>query len=530
MAVNVTQLAAALRLGDGTTAPVEPLAGILTRLGGVADAFISLLASDAPSVVKDESKIRFTSYLYDMPSVVSGDRYAAAWRNSGAAALVANWIVRRVVVTVASDGTETPVPVDPVDPVPGGTGVTETRVQELIQTHTDLIAAHHIPSTAVDADEVRAIIADSLAAGDSRGVELARSLVLPTGGTTSSFSVDFVLAANAPAGVTVAANTLRVPRRRTSDDVLGIWAVSVVGGAERDEVFIPWGGGGFVEETDTRNEYSYHGLSFDSDVETVDRFIDVVYAPKRTGNYGTVSLSGDGDTLPANSRVFFYLALSSGVTVTTGGDGGGGDGVDQTARDAASEAQSDIDEHEAGPHNTDQTARDAAAQSQSEIDTHEAALHNTDQTARAAASQAQTDIDNHETNHPTGGGGGGVQRVTALGTPVAVDADLRGFEFPTATADLVVDAWDAATYSKFLIAVVSGTGTKTHTQLEISRIPTMLPNGTHQFQLVVGSWTTDVVVDLHISLHKGSTNRFVVSGLNAAFFAANAIAQIYGIS
>ena len=102
MAVNVTQLAAAIRLGDGVTAPVEPLLSILTRSLGVADATIALLAPDAPDAVKDEATVRFTAYLYDTPSAPSGDRYAAAWRNSGAAALVASWVVRRIVEDAGS--------------------------------------------------------------------------------------------------------------------------------------------------------------------------------------------------------------------------------------------------------------------------------------------------------------------------------------------------------------------------------------------------------------------------------------------
>ena len=97
MAVNVTQLAAALRLGDGVTAPVEPLLSILTRLLGVGDATVALLAPDAPDVVKDEAVINYAAQLFDKPSAPSGDRYAAAWRNSGAGSLVAAWVVRRVV-------------------------------------------------------------------------------------------------------------------------------------------------------------------------------------------------------------------------------------------------------------------------------------------------------------------------------------------------------------------------------------------------------------------------------------------------
>ena len=97
MAVTLTELAAAMRLGDGTTAPVEPLAGILTRLLAVSMAQVTLVAPDAPAAVKDEASIRFASYLYDAAPASSGGGYAAAWRNSGAMALVSRWVVPRAI-------------------------------------------------------------------------------------------------------------------------------------------------------------------------------------------------------------------------------------------------------------------------------------------------------------------------------------------------------------------------------------------------------------------------------------------------
>ena len=97
MAVTVTQLAAALRLGDGSTAPVEPQLGVLTRLLGVSAEFVEETAPDAPEVVKDEATVRFCSYLYDSPPVARGDGYANAWVNSGAGALLTRWADRRVV-------------------------------------------------------------------------------------------------------------------------------------------------------------------------------------------------------------------------------------------------------------------------------------------------------------------------------------------------------------------------------------------------------------------------------------------------
>ena len=88
---------------------------------------------------------------------------------------------------------------------------------------------------------------------------------------------------------------------------------------------------------------------------------------------------------------------------------GGGGGVDQTARDsatnaqnAASAAQGEIDTHETTTHNTDTVARNAASAAQSEIDAHEASTHNTDITAqstalnaRQTAEQAQTELETH---------------------------------------------------------------------------------------------------------------------------------------
>ena len=145
MAVNVTQLAAALRLGDGVTAPDEPLLGILTRLLGVGDATVALLAPDAPDVIKDEAVINYAAQLYDKPSAASGNRYAAAWLNSGAASLVASWVVRRIVADVDSDSDSAGTA------PPSGTGVSESRINQLIDAaimaHTAIVAAHHEPGT-----------------------------------------------------------------------------------------------------------------------------------------------------------------------------------------------------------------------------------------------------------------------------------------------------------------------------------------------------------------------------------------------
>ena len=335
MAVTVTQLAAAIRAGDGVAAPTEPLLGILTRLEGVATATVQLLAPDAPIGIQDEAAIRYAGYLYDTPSAAAGDRYAAAWRNSGAAALVAAWVVRRVAGTTSEDSNGIPTPDN------GDSGVSEARINQLIGLHSAVIAAHHSPGTVDDA-AVRAIIAAALAPGNSRGDELARTSTLPTLATTNALNITFTVPAGAPAGVSGVGNTLRLPRGKPTDQTLGVWAVAVVDGSEIDEVLIPWGGGGLEEESDSpTTEFSYHGLNMVT--QQADRYLDVVFAGKR-GLFKTISLSGDGDTLPADTIVIFYLAVSGSITVTGDGNGGGGgNGVTETRVEALIQVHEDVE-------------------------------------------------------------------------------------------------------------------------------------------------------------------------------------------
>ena len=139
MAVTLIQLAAALRLGDGEIAPTEPVAGIISRLLGVSQAFVALAAPDAPEAIADEATIRMTAYLYDAPTAASGDRFSAAWRNSGAEALVSRWVVRRA----GSDGEGVPN----VGPSTGGLDDDQVRaiVESLLGQHADLETVHHTP-------------------------------------------------------------------------------------------------------------------------------------------------------------------------------------------------------------------------------------------------------------------------------------------------------------------------------------------------------------------------------------------------
>lgn len=123
MAVTVDQLGQALRLVADGESVEEPHLSILTRQLGVADAFVLLIAPDAPAVVQDEARIRFASYLFDMPDAPRGDFYSAAWRNSGADSLTGRWQERRASVQAAVAGT-----------VVAADGVTLAQVREEIAT------------------------------------------------------------------------------------------------------------------------------------------------------------------------------------------------------------------------------------------------------------------------------------------------------------------------------------------------------------------------------------------------------------
>ena len=94
MAVTLSDLAVAMRLSaDGADLP-QAQQNILTRLMGVADAHIELLAASAPESVKDEAAIRMAAYLYEAPAAGRRDGYANAFVNSGAAALLSYWTPR----------------------------------------------------------------------------------------------------------------------------------------------------------------------------------------------------------------------------------------------------------------------------------------------------------------------------------------------------------------------------------------------------------------------------------------------------
>ena len=99
MAVDLATLAIELRLHtDPATPPAEPLAGVLGRALEAAKGIVGERAGqNAPEAVTDQATIAVASYLYDRPTAPQGERFANAWRNSGAASMLAPWAKVRAV-------------------------------------------------------------------------------------------------------------------------------------------------------------------------------------------------------------------------------------------------------------------------------------------------------------------------------------------------------------------------------------------------------------------------------------------------
>ena len=98
MAVTLTadQLAAELRIGDGTTPLVEPMAGIMDRLLGACSEIVEHYAPAAPESVQNRAVVRLAGYEYDASP--TSNRFRNGFQNSGAQSLLASYRVARAVL------------------------------------------------------------------------------------------------------------------------------------------------------------------------------------------------------------------------------------------------------------------------------------------------------------------------------------------------------------------------------------------------------------------------------------------------
>ena len=92
---TVSQLAADLRLGDGTTEPTGAQGIVLARIDATARAMVLEHAPDAPSEISNEAFVRVSGFLYDSDPSGSTPGGPSALRSSGAAAILSPYRVRR---------------------------------------------------------------------------------------------------------------------------------------------------------------------------------------------------------------------------------------------------------------------------------------------------------------------------------------------------------------------------------------------------------------------------------------------------
>ena len=92
MAVTAEQFSAYLGI-EGRDADQELE---LQRLLDAASAIIETDAPAAPVAIKDLAIQRFAAYQHDQPFAARGQTFANAFVNSGAGAVLARWVVRRL--------------------------------------------------------------------------------------------------------------------------------------------------------------------------------------------------------------------------------------------------------------------------------------------------------------------------------------------------------------------------------------------------------------------------------------------------
>ena len=115
--LTITELAAELRIGDGETAPVEPIAGILTRHLQAARREIMAHAPTAPDPAMTIAAIRLIGYRYFQPPASAGMSFAHALVNSGAADALREWRIPPSAVIDYTGSEVEPAPVPEPEPV-----------------------------------------------------------------------------------------------------------------------------------------------------------------------------------------------------------------------------------------------------------------------------------------------------------------------------------------------------------------------------------------------------------------------------
>ena len=170
VALSTAEIARRVRIPESLAALPE-VGDQLRGFQTLARALVAKSAPEAPGDVQTEAIVAVVSYLYDRPSASSGSRFANVWKNSGAAAMLRAWTVRRALGVLEPGG----APRAP-GPAPGdGTGAKGTPPPAPGDgTDPEARAAAAAAQTAAEAASAAATRAQATADGASAAAETAQ--------------------------------------------------------------------------------------------------------------------------------------------------------------------------------------------------------------------------------------------------------------------------------------------------------------------------------------------------------------------
>ena len=318
----VKQLAFRQRIGAGTGS-ADP-AAIDARVQALTDAWalVQNASQTIPAAKFGEGSLAPTVLDTETSGQPDTDKQLAFRTRIGAGTGNANQAdvdARVVLLTDAWALVQNPTATIPVAKLGDGT---------LTPTLLDTLTSGGQPDPAKQLAFRQRIGADMLS-GDTRGALFAVSPTLPTTATTGAIGGGaWAVEADAPTGVSATASgKVYLPDLRPSDEVDGVWIVSLVDGTEVAEVKFTWGGAG-SESDQNQAERKYAPLKFvASGMGGTGVFVDAVMeSPNDEATF--IRLRGDNYTLPANSTARLYWSVVTGSAGSGQGTGTGGEATD----------------------------------------------------------------------------------------------------------------------------------------------------------------------------------------------------------
>ena len=382
MAVTLTvdALLAAMRLGDSAEELAEA-----TRLLDYSTLAVEQYAPEAPSAAQNEAVIRLASQMFDQPTATRG-AYANAMRNSGAARILMPYRIHR------AGSTEDAIAVAQGAVGTAGNPVVDVQVSggDLVITFNDGTTETHTLPAGMSGDGTDQTARDAATAAQT-AADAAQTDIdeHETNHPTGADSTARVAAGTAQAAADTAQADATTGIANAATAQIAANAAQTTATAAQGEI--------------DQHEQNHPDGSTDQTAR------DAATAAQTTADGAITEIkSHEADT----------------------------HNTDATARTAAAAAQADLDAHEATQHNHDagartaaanaqitaESARDAATAAQSDADT----AQTTAGQAQATATAAQADIDSHEANHPGGGGTPPTVLYDGTTTLAGVSAKLPG--------------------------------------------------------------------------------------------------------